>query len=143
MADYTVLATNRTVDVRSPTLVEDVMEVHAITSPSGVTFVRLIPYKTFAAKGAGPSIAPIAEHIEAIMAARSHVVSGAAVQGVDQSGLLTNSVEFVVEYDSADDNVPGPFSDTVTIPVQALYDQTTFDNYFDAVVQRLAAEAAG
>lgn len=143
MADnYEILATNRTVDVRSPTLVEDVEEVHVSTKPSGVTFVRLVPYKTFAAKGAGPSVEPIAAHIEHIMASRPHVVSGAAVQGVDQSGLLTNSVEFLVEYDDETGSRPGPFSDTVTIPVQTLYEETSFDHYFDPVVQRLAAEAA-
>lgn len=138
---YDVVATNRTVDVRSPTLVEDVEEVHALTKPSGVSFVRLVPYKTWQSKGAGPALAVIAEHIEHIFAARPHVVSGAAVQLVDQSGLLKNAVEFVVEIEGATDAQPGPFRDTVTIPVQALHDLDAFDSYFDPVVKQLTAQA--
>jgi hypothetical protein len=139
--DFSIQATNHTVEVRSPTLVEDVMEVHAITKPSGVTFVRAVPYKTWQAKGAGPALGVIAQHIEHIMAVRPHVVSGAAIQTVDQSGLLANAVEFVVEYQSADDSQPGPFHDTVVIPVQALHDDDTFDRFFDPVVKRLADQA--
>lgn len=141
-ADYAILATNRTVEVRSPTLVEDVMEVHAQTKPSGVTFTRAIPYSTWKAGNAGASLAIIAQHIEHIFASRPHVVSGAAVQQLGQNGLLSNGVEFVVSYDSTDGSGRGPFSDTVTIPVQALHDDDTFDRYFDPVVKRLAAEAA-
>lgn len=140
-ADYTIQATNRTVDVRSPTLVEDVMEVHAITKPSGVTFVRLVPYTTWKTKGAGPAIGVIAQHIEHIMAVRPHVVSGAAIQTVGQSGLLANSVEFVVQVDGPTDSAPGPFRDTVTIPVQVLHDHDAFDSYFDPVIRRLEDQA--
>lgn len=140
-ADYTIQATNRTVDVRSPTLVEDVMEVHAITKPHGVTFVRLVPYKTWQEKGAGPAIGVIAAHIEHIMDARPHVVSGAAVQHVSQAGLIVNSVEFVVQVDGPTDLSPGPFRDTVTIPVQVLHDHDSFDSYFTPVIHRLEDQA--
>lgn len=139
---FTVMATNRTVEVRSPTLVEDVMEIHATTKPSGVTFVRAVPYKTWAGKGAAGTIAIIAEHIEHIFSVRPSVVSGAAIQQVDQSGLLVNAVEFTVEIDPPSDSQPGPFQSTVTIPVQVLHDQDAYDRYFDPVIAKLH-ESAG
>lgn len=134
---YTVLAVNRTVEVRSPTLVEDVMEIHVLTKPSGVTFVRAVPYKTWAKSGAAGTIAIIAEHIEHTFSVRPAVVSAAAVQQVDQSGLLVNAVEFVVEVDPPTDDQPGPFQATVTIPVQALHDSDAFDKWFDPVIAQL------
>lgn len=142
MADnFQVLATNRTVEVRSPTLVEDVVEIHAVTKPSGVTFTRAVPYKVWAAAGAAGTIDVIAEHIEHIMAVRPNVISGAAIQQVNQSGLLVNAVEFVVQIDPPSDSQPGPFQATVDIPVQVLHDQDSFDAYFAPVLDALAATA--
>lgn len=138
---FDILAASRTVLVRSAQLTEDVEELHAITKPSGVTFVRDVPYAAYAAGGAHKALEPIALHIEHIMKSRPHVVSGASVQLVDAQGLLTNAVQFLVSYSGVDAGRAGPFQDTVTITVQVLHDRETFDTYFNPVVERLAALA--
>lgn len=139
-AGFTVIAQNRTVLVRSPTLVVDVVEIHAVTRPSGVTFVRAIPVATWQHGGVGAALQPIAEHIEHIMDSRP-VLSAGAVQNVNRNGLVQNSVEFVVH---ARDTV-GPNAalhvGTVTIPVQALHDQADFEAYFKPVLDALDAAA--
>lgn len=140
-AHYIVLAANRTVDVRSPTLVEDVVEVHVRTKPSGATFTRAVPYKSWLHKGAAGTIAIIAEHIEHVFSVRPSVIDANAVQQVDGSGLLSNAVEFIVEIDPPSDDQPGPFQGTVTIPVQVLHDQDTYDAYFEPVIAALHATA--
>jgi hypothetical protein len=138
---FTVVAQNRTVLVRSPTLVVDVMEIHAITRPHGVTFTRAIPIATWQRGGTGAALAPIAEHIEHIMDVRP-VVSAGGVQDVGRSGLVQNSVEFIVH---ARDSV-GPGAEQhqgrVLIPVQALHDLNDFEAYFTPVLDALD-DAAG
>jgi hypothetical protein len=137
---FTVIAQNRTVLVRSPTLVVDVVEIHAVTRPHGVTFVRAIPVATWQHGGVAAALEPIAEHIEHIMAVRP-VVSAGSVQRVNASGLVQNYVEFVVH---ARDSV-GPNAvqqqGTVLIPVQALHDQPDFEAYFKPVLDALDAAA--
>lgn len=138
MADnYTVTAARRTVQVRSATLAEDVMEIHATTKPSGATFVRNVPYDTWKKKGAAGTIAVIATHIEHIFSVRPNVRSAAAIQEVGDNGLITNAVEFVVRLDPPSDDQPGPFQDTVSIPVQVLHDQDSYDAYFAPVLNDL------
>lgn len=137
---FTVIAQNRTVLVRSPTLVVDVVEVHAVTRPHGVTFVRAVPVATWQRGGVGAALEPIAEHIEHIMESRP-VVSAGAVQSVNRNGLVQNAVEFVVHArDSAGPNAANMLG-TVTIPVQALHDQPDFENYFKPVLDSLDAAA--
>lgn len=137
---FQVVGQQRTVLVRSPSSVEDVMEIHAVTKPSGVGFVRDVLYTTWKAKGVGPLLQPIAEHIEHIMDVRP-VVSAAPVQTVDANGLITNAVEFVVHArDTAGDRAQAMTS-TVVIPVQALHDQADFASYFVPVLDALDAAA--
>lgn len=140
MAGFTVVAQHRTVLVRSQTLVEDVMELTAITSPSGVTFVRSVRYDVWHSGGAGPALQPIAEHIEAIMA-HWPVLSGAAIQQVDASGLITNAVEFVITLPGELGSQAPPHTTTVDVPVQALHDKTDFGSYFGPPLQALQATA--
>lgn len=140
-ADYTVIAQNRTVLVRSPTLVEDVEEVHAVTKPSGVTFVREVLYTTWQAGDSGPELETIAQSIEQIM--RNHPVSSAgAVQDISSSGLLSNSVEFVVSIAGDVATAQGPMTATVTISVQNLHDLDDFSAFFAPVVSALEKTAA-
>lgn len=138
--NYSLLGSSRTVLVRSPTKVEDVEELQVVTKPSGVQFVRDIPYASWKDGSWPKGINTIASNIEHIFAARSHVIAGVPVQDVSPQGLITNAVQFLVRYTS--DNGSN-FDDTVEIPVQVLHDQDTFDSYFDDVVKRLAAAAKG
>ena len=143
MADrnYKVLGSIHTTAQRSPTSAEEVEELTVSTRPSGIVFVRNVPYATYEAGKWDTGVALIAEHIEHILSARPHVIGGSPTQSVDQNGIITNNVQFLVSY--TNDNGDGPFQDTVTIPVQALHDDETFDKYFDPVVKRLAGLAAG
>lgn len=139
-ANYRLLGSERGVQQRTPTSAEDVEILEVATRPSGIRFVRNVPYPSFTGGKWRADVATIAGHIEHILASRPHVVSGAPVQLVDQQGLITNAVSFLVSY-VADDGA-GPFQDTVTIPVQDLHDSDTFDKWFDPVVKVLAAAAA-
>src|SRR5207253_5157821 len=116
-ANYSVIAQQRTVLVRSPTRVEDVQEIHAVTHPHGVTFVRYVPIAAWRAKGIGPLIEPIAARIEGLFK-RWPVVSAAAVQSVDQNGLITNGVEFIVHAGTDDLGDPEAHTAPVMVPVQ-------------------------
>jgi hypothetical protein len=137
-ASFQVDGQQRTVLVRSPTLVIDVMEIHAHTRPSGVSFVRAIPYATWKAHGVGAALAPIATHIEGIMA-KTYSVSGSAIQRVSQGGLITNYVQFVVTLPNTPaDSTPSQTA-TVEISVQDLYDKTNFDSVINPVLAALEA----
>lgn len=139
--DYTVVASNRTVLVRSATLTEDVEELHVVTKPSGVTFVRDVLYTVWKSGAWKAGIELIAQHIEHIFAVRPHVIAASGVQQVDAQGLISNAVEFIVSVDGTSDANPGPFQSTVTIPVQVLHDDDAFDSYFDATIASLTATA--
>lgn len=140
-ASFQIDGQNRTVLVRSPTLVVDVVEIHAHTRPSSVSFVRAIPFATWKAHGVGAALQPIAAHIEAIMV-KYPVVSGSAIQRVMGGGLIANYVEFVVTLpDTPDDQTPAQTA-TVQIPVQALYGLTDFGKYFGPAIAALVAAAA-
>lgn len=140
-AGFRILAQHRTVQVLSPTQVQDVVELTARATPSGITFVRTIPYSTWAAGGVKAALMPIAEHIEQV---REHhaVVGGNPVQRVDGSGLLRNEVEFVITTPTHRGDAIPTHTATVRIPVQALHDETDFRHYFTPVEQALA-NAAG
>jgi hypothetical protein len=138
--NFTVIAQNRTVLVRSPTLVVDVVEVHAVTRPHGVTFTRAIPVATWQRGGVGAALAPIAEHIEHIMDVRP-VVSAGGVQNVGRNGLVSNAVEFIVHARDAVGPSAFQHQGRVLIPVQALFDQPDFEPYFKPVLDALDAAA--
>jgi hypothetical protein len=139
-AGFRVEGQNRTVLVRSPTLVEDAVEIHARATPSNIGFVRVILYSTWAKSGVKAALEPIADNIEQIV--KNHnVVSGAPVQQVDASGLVSNFVEFIVTT-KAQAGSPSPtMTAPVRIPVQALHDLSGFESYFQPVEKALAAAA--
>ena len=135
-AGVRVLAQNRTVLVRSPTVVEDAMEIAAQSTPSGIGFVRVILYTTWLQSGPKEPLQPIADHIEQIVA-NHPVVSGAPVQRVDASGLVSNWVEFQVTTKAQHGSPTPTMVAPVRIPVQALHDDTDFARYFAPVEHAL------
>lgn len=138
--NYRVIGAVRTTQMRTPTSAQDVEELTVSTRPSGVNFVRNVPYQSFTAGTYHADLARIATHIEHILASRPHVIGASPVQTVDAQGLIRNAVQFLVSYTAKDGT--GPFQDTVNVPVQALHDDESFDAYFDPVVKVLAAAAA-
>lgn len=133
-----VLSTRRIPWVRSTTLVVDAAEIGAETSRHGVFFLRVVPYQTFQDATALVLVAPIGYAIDSAL--DLDIVAGALfVQELDASGLLTNAVEFTVQAPSPDPARPGPFTTTVTIPIQTLYDSTDWYTRLYAAVQTIEA----
>ncbi len=142
MADsYQVLSTRRTAWVRSATDVMDAEEISVITKPSGVTFVRVVPHTSFLNHQVGELVQPIADHIELLMATQP-ISSGVGVQEINSAGLITNSVEFTAYYIPPDPNNPGPFTTTVTIPVQTIHDLGSLGQFFVGPIESLVAAAS-
>ena len=138
---FTVIAQRRTVQARPNGAVQDVVELTARTSPSGVTFTRIIPVATWQAQGVHDALAPIAENIEAIM--RDYPVVGAApAQEIDTSGLISNAIDFTLTTEG-ERGSPAPAHTTVVrVPVQALRGTGGFAGTFAAAVAALE-HAAG
>jgi len=128
MADnYTVVSQRRTVQVLSPQEVIDVEEVGFITKPSGVYAQREVPLAAWSAEGAAAWIGPLATAIEGLISG-GLATSASFVQDVDDSGLLTDYVEFVVTY-TPTDGLGLPMSTFVRVPVNALTLDTQFGTF--------------
>lgn len=128
MADnFQVVSQRRTVQILSATEVIDVEEVGFVTKPSGVYAQREVPIAAWASEGAGAWIEPLAAAIEGLIS--GGLASGATfVQSVDDTGLLTNAIAFVVTY-TPPSGIPGPMQTTVEIPVNALTLDTSFGTF--------------
>lgn len=140
---YIILSTVRTVEVVGANSAHDVMEITAQTDGHGVTFVETPLYSTWKQTRGANGLQNATNGIESIFSAYSVVASGSAVQTIDPSGLLVNQVEFVVSVPGTSDTLPGPYTDTVTIPVKVLKQTTDFSSYFDPVIAQLKAAAGG
>lgn len=140
-ANYKLTGSIATTEMRSPTSAVAVEELTVSTRPTGVNFTRNVAETAWEAGTWKADVTKIAASIEHIFASRPHVISAGPVQLVDDQGLITNAVRFLVSYTATDG--AGPFQDTVTIPVQVLHDETAFDKYFDPVVKLLSDAAEG
>ena len=97
MASYTLIATETTVQVLSPTVVMDVVYATIQTSPSGVIASLPVAKIDFDAGTAGPILASYANDIEVLMN-YPHVIGGQGTQTIDATGLIQDNVAFVVQY---------------------------------------------
>jgi len=97
VASYTLLASSTTVQVLSSTVVNPVEYCTIETSPSGVVANIPVQKDVFDAGQAGTELTNFADAIEQVMTF-AHVVAGAGVQVLDDSGLLTDQVSFTVQY---------------------------------------------
>lgn len=118
----TVLSFYRDKEVRSATSVIDVEVIQFETIPHGVYCERNVPYKSFEENGYDSLIAPIAEAIEYALL-NDLATYAVFVQDVGDNGLIVNQVEFGVQVPGTPTN-PGPYTTTVTVTVQQLYDGT-------------------
>jgi len=94
---YSLVSSYSTVQVLTPTLINDVVYCTIRTQPSGVLASIPVQHKIFDAGQAGSVLAPFAQAIEQIMA-DPRVTAAQGVQALDDSGLLVDSVVFTVEY---------------------------------------------
>lgn len=97
MAAYTLLASNSTVQVLSPTVVNDIVYCTLQTQPSNVIASIAVSQAAFDSNGAAEELTAFSDNIEELMA-RSHVIAGTGTQSLDPNGLLVDYVAFTVEY---------------------------------------------
>lgn len=116
--DYTPQGSVRTVKVLGPSSVVDVERVSATTLPHGVYFERDVPLTVWGTAAADEYVNELAVAIEQRL--EGGVADTAAfVQDVDDTGLLTDAVEFTVSIPPPPDAV-GTFTTTVVVPVNLL-----------------------
>lgn len=116
--DYTPLGDVRTVQVLGPSSVADVQRVSASTIPHNVYFERNVPLTIWGTASADDYINELAVAIEQRL--EGGIADNAGfVQDVDASGLLSDAIEFIVSIPPPGD-APGPFTTTVTVPVNLL-----------------------
>lgn len=120
MAAYSLIASYSTVQVLSPTVVNDVVYCTIRTTPSGVIASLPIEQSFFAAHGTPEQLLSFAEAIEEIMAS-GHVIAGTGTQSIDANGLLADQVVFTVEYVPAG-STPTSITAEATVPVDDLRD---------------------
>lgn len=94
---YTLLASEQTVQVLSPTVVNDVLYCTISTWRSNVIASYPIPQGDFESENAEPVLTTFAQAIEEVMAL-PNVVAGVGSQVLDASGLLSDNVVFTVQY---------------------------------------------
>jgi hypothetical protein len=97
VASYTLIASESTVQVISPTIVNDVVYCTIQTSPSNVIASIPVSKTAFDQGQAAPELTAFADNIETIIG-RGNVIAGAGAQTIDASGLLQDQVAFTVEY---------------------------------------------
>lgn len=119
MADsYDPIESHRDIQVLSPSQVIDVERVTARTKPHGVYFERVVPLTIFGTSAATDYIAELAIAIEQRLEG-GIADSASFVQDVDASGLLIDTIEFLVSVQGASPDA-GTFTTTVTVPVNLL-----------------------
>ena len=94
---FTLLASDQTVQVLSPTVVNDVLYCTIQTIPSGVIASYPIPVEWLGLESSSDRLGTFAHNIEEAMAL-PYVVAGAGTQTLDANGLLQDMVSFTVQY---------------------------------------------
>ncbi len=97
MAGYALKASYPTVQVLSPTLVNNVVYCTILTNPTGVIASIPVQKEVFDNGTSGPELTNLADAIEQIMASEP-VIAAAGTQSLDASGLLQDFVTFTVQY---------------------------------------------
>lgn len=131
MADYDLLASEPTVQVLSPTLVNDVVYCTIQTTPSGVIASIPVQQDVFNLGTAGVELFNFADAIEQIMAI-NYVIAGVGTQQIDNAGLLQDFVTFTIGY-------PKEHAEGSTVTVSADIPVDTL-NFSDAEIGRVALQ---
>lgn len=100
MASYDLIAHVSTVQVLSPTVVNQVVYATIQTQPSGVICTIPVPQAEFDDGTEGPLLTSFANDVESLMNYQ-HVIAGQGTQRSDANGLTKDYVTFVVEYVSS------------------------------------------
>jgi hypothetical protein len=146
MADrFLVQSQHRDIQVLGPSQVVDVERVAATTIPHNVYFERNVPLVAWNPSDVGLWLEPIASAIEAFLET-GQAVSASFVQDVDDSGLLTDSIEFIVQVPPPSAAQSGPMQTTVVVPLNLLaepqFSGVLVQPMFDEAIANLRAVAS-
>lgn len=94
---YSLVGSYQTVQVLSPTLIQNVVYCTIQTQPSGVIAALPVPETAFDGGTSGTMLGEFAAAIESVME-DSRVIAGTGSQTIDDAGLLTDNVIFTVQY---------------------------------------------
>lgn len=136
MAAYDLLASETTVQVISPTLVNDVVYCTIRTHASGVVCSKPINSVFFDAGTAGTLLNEFANTVETVMAF-PEVIAGVGSQTIDNNGLIADQVTFTVEYIP-----PGGSAGAVTATVDIPVTQLDFSQASSAAANEAAVNTA-
>jgi hypothetical protein len=134
--NWTIVTSQRTAWVRSPTSAIDAMRITFATVPHGVEASTMVAYTTFALEGADLIVQPIAFGIETILDIPA-ADDAWFIEDSDASGLLQGFIEYLVTVQPTDPSVPGPISSTVIVPITRVADYTYVQGLLDTEKTRL------
>lgn len=97
MASYSLLASESTVQVLSPTVTNDVVYCTIQTTKSSVIASMPVSAVSFNLNQSAEELTAFADNIETIIG-RGHVIAGQGAQTLDANGLLQDQVSFTVQY---------------------------------------------
>jgi hypothetical protein len=123
-ASFVVVDQSPVTQVLGPNQVIDAERVEFVTRPSGIYAQRIVPLAAWESEGSAAWVEPLATAIENMIA--GGLASYATwVQTVDPAtGLLADSISFVVTYDPGDGRPV--MSAEATVPVASLTVDTAF-----------------
>ena len=140
MAAYTLQSSYDTVQVFSASEVVDAIFCTIATNGHGAIVNRTIPKKNFGSGGVDVGM------LDSLATAVDQAIDGGlaiaavGVQDVDASNLLTDAVQFTVQYTPAKPTI-GPLTTTVTVPVDVVAADTSFGSFLTggSMTERLQA----
>lgn len=145
-ADYDIQSITQETAVVSPTATLEVSRVGFVTHPSDVVAYVNVPAKNQTAAQVHTTVEQYALLIELAMQ-HTGVVGAYFAQDVDASGLLTDYLVLVVEYDPGDPTRVGPYQADVWTKMvnygNAIAYGNTVGKQIDAAYNRLAAIVDG
>lgn len=97
MASYSLQASESTVQVLSPTVVNEIVYCTILTSPSGVLASKPVSDTAFSHNKASVDLTNFTNAIEDIMTNKA-VIAGVGSQAIDPNGLIQDNVDFTIQY---------------------------------------------
>jgi hypothetical protein len=125
---YSLLASNDTVQVFSPSLVSDALVCTIVSAPSSSILIRTITQAEFTADQGAGLLGSLSDAVESILH-EGIAVAASGTQLVDQaSGLLYDAVVFTVAYPQGSGG-GAAITATVEIPVNTITADTQFGGF--------------
>jgi len=140
--NWLVTSTQRTPWVTSPSNVVDAVRVGFQTVPHGVEAFVMVPYTTFWVEGPDLIVQPVAFGIETILDIPA-ADDAWYIDDLDAANLQQGFIEYLVSVPSPSAAQPGPFTDTVVVPIGRVADYTYVQGLLQAAQAKLAAVVAG